>query len=216
MPHPWHEISPQIDLPREFFAVGASRFGIADLETFRQQAPKFQAYELDRLVGPYPRRWPPTGPGHRCMLSTGLPGRCCCCMGWRTPWCRRAKPRSWPRRLSVGVFGTSCLPFPVRGMGFAVPRASGVRSRLSCLSMLKRWGWRPVSPVPRPPPMARSRPARPISGQTGRSLIRRSSRTKGHLHPCLSGVHPTGSDGGVDCSPWLLLLRQLGPLRPRR
>jgi len=38
----------------EFFAAGASRFGIADLETFRQQAPKFQAHELDRLVGPYP------------------------------------------------------------------------------------------------------------------------------------------------------------------
>jgi dipeptidyl aminopeptidase/acylaminoacyl peptidase len=38
----------------ELFAVGASRFGIADLETFRQQAPKFQAHELDRLVGPYP------------------------------------------------------------------------------------------------------------------------------------------------------------------
>jgi dipeptidyl aminopeptidase/acylaminoacyl peptidase len=38
----------------EFFAGGASRFGIADLETFRQQAPKFQAHELDRLVGPYP------------------------------------------------------------------------------------------------------------------------------------------------------------------
>jgi dipeptidyl aminopeptidase/acylaminoacyl peptidase len=36
------------------FAVGASRFGIADLETFRQQAPTFQAHELDRLVGPYP------------------------------------------------------------------------------------------------------------------------------------------------------------------
>jgi dipeptidyl aminopeptidase/acylaminoacyl peptidase len=38
----------------EFFAAGASRFGIADLETFRQQAPMFQAHELDRLVGPYP------------------------------------------------------------------------------------------------------------------------------------------------------------------
>jgi dipeptidyl aminopeptidase/acylaminoacyl peptidase len=38
----------------ELFAVGTSRFGIADLETFRQQAPKFQAHELDRLVGPYP------------------------------------------------------------------------------------------------------------------------------------------------------------------
>jgi dipeptidyl aminopeptidase/acylaminoacyl peptidase len=36
------------------FAGGVSRFGIADLETFRQQAPKFQAHELDRLVGPYP------------------------------------------------------------------------------------------------------------------------------------------------------------------
>jgi dipeptidyl aminopeptidase/acylaminoacyl peptidase len=38
----------------ELFAVGTSRFGIADLETFRRQAPKFQARELDRLVGPYP------------------------------------------------------------------------------------------------------------------------------------------------------------------
>jgi dipeptidyl aminopeptidase/acylaminoacyl peptidase len=38
----------------DFFVGGASRFGIADLETFRQQAPKFQAHELDRLVGPYP------------------------------------------------------------------------------------------------------------------------------------------------------------------
>jgi dienelactone hydrolase len=38
----------------KFFAAGGSRFGIADLETFRQQAPKFQAHELDRLVGPYP------------------------------------------------------------------------------------------------------------------------------------------------------------------
>jgi dipeptidyl aminopeptidase/acylaminoacyl peptidase len=38
----------------ELFAAGASRFGIADLETFRQQSPKFQAHELDRLVGPYP------------------------------------------------------------------------------------------------------------------------------------------------------------------
>ncbi len=38
----------------DFFAGGASRFAIADLETFRRQAPKFQAHELDRLVGPYP------------------------------------------------------------------------------------------------------------------------------------------------------------------
>jgi dipeptidyl aminopeptidase/acylaminoacyl peptidase len=38
----------------DFFAGGASWFGIADLETFRQQAPKFQAHELDRLVGSYP------------------------------------------------------------------------------------------------------------------------------------------------------------------
>src|SRR5512132_477121 len=38
----------------ELFAAGVSRFGIAELETFRQQAPMFQAHELDRLVGPYP------------------------------------------------------------------------------------------------------------------------------------------------------------------
>jgi dipeptidyl aminopeptidase/acylaminoacyl peptidase len=40
---------------KELFAAGASWFGIADLETFRHQAPTFQAHELDRLVGPYPK-----------------------------------------------------------------------------------------------------------------------------------------------------------------
>ncbi len=34
------------------FAAGTSYFGIADLETFRRQAPKFQAHQLDRLIGP--------------------------------------------------------------------------------------------------------------------------------------------------------------------
>jgi dipeptidyl aminopeptidase/acylaminoacyl peptidase len=38
----------------DLFAAGTSAYGIADLETFRQQAPNFQAHELDRLVGPYP------------------------------------------------------------------------------------------------------------------------------------------------------------------
>jgi dipeptidyl aminopeptidase/acylaminoacyl peptidase len=36
-------------------AGGVSYFGIADLEAFRQRAPKFQAHELDRLIGPYPQ-----------------------------------------------------------------------------------------------------------------------------------------------------------------
>jgi dipeptidyl aminopeptidase/acylaminoacyl peptidase len=40
---------------RDLFAAGTSAYGIADLETFREQAPKFQAHELDRLVGPYPQ-----------------------------------------------------------------------------------------------------------------------------------------------------------------
>jgi dipeptidyl aminopeptidase/acylaminoacyl peptidase len=39
----------------DLLAGGTSYFGIADLETFRQRAPKFQAHELDRLIGPYPQ-----------------------------------------------------------------------------------------------------------------------------------------------------------------
>ncbi len=39
----------------DVFAAGTSYFGIADLESFRQQAPGFQAHQLDRLVGPYPQ-----------------------------------------------------------------------------------------------------------------------------------------------------------------
>jgi dipeptidyl aminopeptidase/acylaminoacyl peptidase len=38
----------------DLVAAGTSAYGIADLETFREQAPQFQAHELDRLVGPYP------------------------------------------------------------------------------------------------------------------------------------------------------------------
>jgi dipeptidyl aminopeptidase/acylaminoacyl peptidase len=106
----------------KLFALGASRFGIADLETFRQQAPKFQAHELDRLVGPIRKRWPPTGPAHRCTPSIGLPARCCWCMGWRTLWCRRAKPKSWPRRLSARAFGTF-LAFPGEGHGLRRPES---------------------------------------------------------------------------------------------
>jgi dipeptidyl aminopeptidase/acylaminoacyl peptidase len=39
----------------QVFTAGTSYFGIADLETFRQQAPRFQTHQLDRLVGPYPQ-----------------------------------------------------------------------------------------------------------------------------------------------------------------
>jgi len=39
----------------DLLAGGTSYFGIADLETFRRLAPKFQAHQLDRLIGPYPQ-----------------------------------------------------------------------------------------------------------------------------------------------------------------
>jgi dipeptidyl aminopeptidase/acylaminoacyl peptidase len=36
------------------FAAAGSYYGIADLETFAREAPKFQSHYLDQLVGPYP------------------------------------------------------------------------------------------------------------------------------------------------------------------
>ena len=57
----------------DLFAAGTSAYGIADLETFREQAPKFQAHELDRLVDPYPKRSSPTERAHRCMPPTRSP-----------------------------------------------------------------------------------------------------------------------------------------------
>jgi hypothetical protein len=39
---------------RNVFSAGTSYFGIADLEIFREQAPRFQRHELDRLVEPNP------------------------------------------------------------------------------------------------------------------------------------------------------------------
>jgi dipeptidyl aminopeptidase/acylaminoacyl peptidase len=47
------------------FAGGGSYYGIADLETFAREAPKFQSHYLGQLVGPYPeaaaeyRAWSP-------------------------------------------------------------------------------------------------------------------------------------------------------------
>ncbi len=38
----------------DVFAVGASYYGLADLETFAGETHKFEARYLDRLVGPYP------------------------------------------------------------------------------------------------------------------------------------------------------------------
>ena len=38
----------------DVFAVGASRYGVADLEALATDTHKFEARYLDRLVGPYP------------------------------------------------------------------------------------------------------------------------------------------------------------------
>ena len=39
----------------DLFSAGVSYYGIADLEDFRRRAPRFQAHQLDRLIGPYPQ-----------------------------------------------------------------------------------------------------------------------------------------------------------------
>jgi dipeptidyl aminopeptidase/acylaminoacyl peptidase len=139
---------------RLFFAVGASRFGIADLETFRQQAPKFQAHELDRLVGPYPEAvatYRARSPLHAVdriarpvLLVHGLEDTVV------PPSQAQVMAEALERRGVRHVL----LAFPVSGMGFAVPRASGGPSRLSCRSTLKRWGCRPPSPMRLLPPVA--------------------------------------------------------------
>jgi dipeptidyl aminopeptidase/acylaminoacyl peptidase len=138
----------------EVFAAGVSRFGIADLETFRRQAPKFQAHELDRLVGPYPEAaatYRARSPLHAVdriarpvLLVHGLEDTVV------PPIQARVMAEALERRGVRHLL----LPFPVRGMGFAGLRASGVRSRLSCRSMLQRWGWRPARPIGLWPPMA--------------------------------------------------------------
>ncbi len=122
----------------EFFAVGTSRFGIADLETFRQQAPKFQAHELDRLVGPYPEAaatYRARSPLHAVdriarpvLLVHGLEDTVV------PPSQAQVMAEALARRGVRHVL----LTFPGEGHGFVVPRASGVRLRLSCPSTLKR------------------------------------------------------------------------------
>jgi dipeptidyl aminopeptidase/acylaminoacyl peptidase len=126
--------------PEDLFVAGASWFGIADLETFRQQAPKFQSHELDRLVGPYPEAaatYRARSPLHivdriarPVLLVHGLEDTVV------PPNQAQVMAEALERR---GV-RTSCLPFPVRGTGSAVPRAPGVPLRRSYRSMLQRWG----------------------------------------------------------------------------
>ena len=41
---------------RDFFSVGASYYGISDLEAMAKETHKFEARYLDRLVGPYPEQ----------------------------------------------------------------------------------------------------------------------------------------------------------------
>jgi pimeloyl-ACP methyl ester carboxylesterase len=115
-------------------------FAIADLETFRQQAPKFQAHELDRLVGPYPEAaatYRARSPLHNVdriarpvLLVHGLEDTVV------PPSQAQVMAKALARRGIRHVL----LTFPVRDMGSAVPTASGVRSRLSCPSTLQRSG----------------------------------------------------------------------------
>jgi dipeptidyl aminopeptidase/acylaminoacyl peptidase len=137
----------------DFFAGGASWFGIADLETFRQQAPKFQAHELDRLVGPYPEAaatYRARSPLHlvdriaRPVLlvhgleDTAVPPSQAHVMA-------EALARRGVQHLLVAVSG--------EGTGSAGLSAFGVGSRLSCPSTLQRSGCRPTSPIGLWPPM---------------------------------------------------------------
>ena len=41
---------------RDFYAAGASHFGIGDLELFIKETHKFESHYVDTLVGPYPER----------------------------------------------------------------------------------------------------------------------------------------------------------------
>jgi len=41
---------------RDIFKVGASYFGISDLEALTRDTHKFESHYLDRLIGPYPKR----------------------------------------------------------------------------------------------------------------------------------------------------------------
>ncbi len=41
---------------RDVFACGASHYGVSDCELLAQEAHKFEARYLDRLIGPYPER----------------------------------------------------------------------------------------------------------------------------------------------------------------
>jgi dipeptidyl aminopeptidase/acylaminoacyl peptidase len=104
-------------------AVGASRFGIADLETFRQQAPSFQAHELDRLVGPYPEAAPPTGPAHRCMPWTGLLGTVLLVHGLEDTVVPPSQAQAMAEALARRGVRHVLLTFPGEGHGFRRPES---------------------------------------------------------------------------------------------
>jgi len=117
----------------DLFAAGTSAYGIADLETFRERAPKFQAHELDRLVGPYPEAvvtYRARSPVHAAdqitspvLLLQGLED---------TIVPPAQTRRSWPRRSTARASPIAISPSKARAMGCVVPAASSGPLRRSC------------------------------------------------------------------------------------
>jgi dipeptidyl aminopeptidase/acylaminoacyl peptidase len=136
----------------EFLAGGASRFGIADLATFRQQAPKFQAHELDRLVGPYPEAAATYRARSPLHLVDRIARPVLLVHGLDTV-VPPIQAQAMAEALEHRVFSTSWLSFPGRGTGSAGLSAFGAGSRLSCPSTLRRSSCRPTRPIGLWPPI---------------------------------------------------------------
>jgi dipeptidyl aminopeptidase/acylaminoacyl peptidase len=130
----------------QVFAAGTSYFGIADLATFRQQAPRFQAHQLDRLVG----HWPQAAATYRARsplhAAGGITRPLLLIHGLKDPVVPPAQAEAIANALQEHRVPHTFLPFAEEGHGLAASTSIHQALDAELAFYLRALGHRTASP----------------------------------------------------------------------
>jgi len=110
------------------FAVGGSYHGIADLEAFAREAPKFQSHYLDQLVGPYPEALAEHRARSPLHFADRLTGPVILVAGCEDRVVPRGQVESMVKELKRAGVKHVCIAFD--GEGHGLRRAENIRAAL--------------------------------------------------------------------------------------